>query len=164
MKKTALFAALIAMLFSLVACGSTDELVGDAANAAWVTASNETLKNVSVTGFEYKGTAVPSWKYQAWAAASAPVVKEILNNMPDGYVLQVTGHADSRGPEEATGSKPGNMAISTDRAQAVYDALKNNGIESDKLTYKGVGSSMPLEGVASDSAAQRRVSFMVVPE
>lgn len=162
MKKTALFAALIAMT-ALTACGSTTTTASSPSSSAWVAATNKALQNASVTGFEYKATTIPSWKYDAWSKVSAPVVKEAITNLPEGYVLQVTGHADSRGPEEATGSKPGNMKISTDRAKNVHASLKNNGIDSPKMTHKGVGSSMPLEGVASDDAAQRRVSFMVVP-
>lgn len=160
MKKTALLGAILALMFT-VACTSTQTPnVGDGA----VAGLNKQLEKASVSGFDYKSTTIPSWKYDAWAKVSAPVVQSVLTQVPDGYVLQVTGHTDSRGPETAVGDKPGNIKISTDRALAVHTSLRKNGITSDKLTYKGVGSSQPLAGVATDHASQRRVSFLVVPK
>jgi outer membrane protein OmpA-like peptidoglycan-associated protein len=99
-----------------------------------------------------------------WAKAAAPVVKEVINNLPEGYVLQVTGHSDGRGPEDPVGAKPGNIKISTDRAKAVYDSLGRQGITSPKMTYKGIGSSEPISGIDPDDAQQRRVTFKVVPK
>lgn len=159
MKKTALLGSIFALMF-LVACGTTQPSVG---NDAVVSGLNKQLAKASVGGFDYKSTTIPSWKYDAWAKVSAPVIQNVLTQVPDGYVLQVTGHTDSTGPETAVGDKPGNIKISTDRAFAVHSSLKKNGITSSKLTYKGVGSSQPLPGVATDDASQRRVSFVVVP-
>ncbi len=161
MKKTALLAALFAMFF-MVACETAQDTASVAASDAWLTSANTALSNVSVTGFAYKQTSLPKWKFEAWAKLSAPVVKEILAGIQEGYVLQVTGHADARGPETAEGSKPGNIKISTDRAENVFKSLKASGIDAANMTFKGVGSSMPLDGVDPKDGAQRRVSFIVV--
>jgi outer membrane protein OmpA-like peptidoglycan-associated protein len=99
-----------------------------------------------------------------WATAAAPVVKGVIDKLPEGYVLQVTGHTDARGPEGPVGAKPGNIKISTDRAKAVFDALKAKGVTSPKMTYKGVGSSELIPGVDPKDAQQRRVTFKVVPQ
>jgi hypothetical protein len=170
MKKIIILASSLSMLF-LMACGSTESAVKEtpmpvvkADNSIWVTASNKQLEKIPVTGFEYKDAAMPSWKYDAWAKTAAPAVKKIIQEMPEGHVFQVTGHTDARGPEEPRGNKPGNIKISTERAKTVYDALRKNGITSEKMTYKGVGSSQLLPGEDPRSPRQRRVTFLVIPE
>ena len=150
----------------MVACSSTPDVqqpAGDP-NVALVNAQNKQLERLPVTGFAYKSSVVPKQDWDKWAEAAAPVVKEVINKLPEGYVLQVTGHTDGSGPEEAVGNKPGNIKISTDRAKAVYNALKAKGIDSPKMTYKGVGSSELLPGVDPRDGANRRVTFKVVPK
>ena len=158
MKKIALICATLTTVF-LIACGTTPDV-----SVSPVAALNKQLERATLEGFDYKSSEVPSWKYDAWAKVSAPVVQQTLTQVPDGYVLQVTGHTDSSGPEQPVGAKPGNIKISTDRANAVHTSLRNNGITSDKLTYKGVGSSQPLADTPGTDPKQRRVSFVVVPK
>lgn len=165
MKKMSLVFAVI-MVMVMVACSSTPEVqqpAGDP-NIALVNAQNQQLEKIPVTGFAYKSAVVPKQDWDKWATMAAPVVKEVLNKLPEGYVLQVTGHTDGSGPEEPVGNKPGNIKISTERAKAVYNALKAKGIDSPKMTYKGVGSSELLPGVDPRDAANRRVTFKVVPK
>lgn len=131
---------------------------------AWVKASNKQLEKVPVEGFEYKSSKVPAQNWDKWAVTAAPVVSGIISKMPDGYVLQIVGHTDGRGPEEPVGDKPGNIKISTDRAKSVYNSLAKKGITSPKLTYKGAGSAEPLQGVDPRDASQRRVTFVVAPK
>jgi flagellar motor protein MotB len=130
----------------------------------FVATSNESLAKIPVKGFGYKQSAVPAQEWDQWAETAAPVVKGILDKLPKGYSLQVTGHADARGPEDPMGKKPGNIKISTDRAKAVYDSLKSKGIDSPNLTYKGVGSSEITPDCDPREACQRRVTFKVVPQ
>ena len=131
---------------------------------AWVTKSNDQLSKYPVGGFSYKSSKVSTSRWDRWAKDAAPIVKEILNKLPKDYVLQVTGHTDSSGPEEPVGDKPGNIKISSDRAKTVYNALKRAGIESPNLTFKGIGSAEPIPGISSRSGKQRRVTFKVVPK
>ncbi len=165
MRKTTIILLAVSVAF-MFACGTEQVKKQDVSdpNVAIVSTSNEQLAKIPVTGFDYKSSKVPAQKWDLWAKASAPVVKGIIDKLPEGYVLQVTGHADARGPEEPTGNKPGNIKISTDRAAAVYNALKRQGISSPKMTYKGVGSSELLEGVDPKDPKQRRVSFKVLPK
>ncbi len=159
---TLIAAAIIAM--SACAKDQIKEPVNVGANNAFVTASNKQLAKYPVTGFAYKSTSVPDRQWKTWARVAAPVVKDILGKMPDGYILEVRGHADASGPENQEGDKPGNMNISRDRAKAVIKSLESAGIESRKITYKGVGSAEPLAGYSPRSGQQRRVSFFIVPQ
>lgn len=158
--------SILFLMIPLLACGSAPEAKKDFGDAKMglVKVQNDSLAKIPVEGFDYRSSKVPAQKWDKWAAAAAPVVKGIINNLPDGYVLQVTGHADGRGPEDAAGGKPGNIKISTQRAKAVYDALKGKGITSPKMTYKGVGSADPVSGLDPNDPKQRRVTFKVVPK
>ena len=49
--------------------------------------------------------------------------------------IEIQGHADG-----GTGSKFVNQKISENRAQAVYDYLKNKGFETENINWKGYGS------------------------
>ncbi len=165
MKKVLIAITLIISAIFIVSCSKQvkePDKVG--ANSALVSSSNEQLAKYPVTGFGYKSSKVPPQSWNNWAKVAAPVVKGIIAQLPDDYVLEVRGHTDGRGPESAEGNKPGNMKISNDRAKAVYDSLGRAGISSPKLTYRGVGSSEPLAGADPKSAEQRRVTFQVVPK
>jgi len=167
MKKFELF-LIVLLSMTLITCGGApkkvDTPVVSSGSGMWVKQSNKQLAKIPVEGFGYKKSEVPAQKWDRWAKLSAPVVKKILDNLPAGYVLQVTGHTDARGPEEPEGAKPGNIKLSNDRAQEVHAALRRQGISSKKMTYKGVGSSESREGISARSAKQRRVTFVVVPE
>ncbi len=166
MKKVLTAITIIIATIFIVSCAKEQvkepEKVGVDSNL--VSVSNEQLAKYPVTGFGYKSSKVPAQEWDKWAKVAAPVVKGILDKLPDGYALEIRGHADGRGPESAEGNKPGNTKISTDRAKAVYDSLGKAGITSSKLTYRGVGSSETLSGADPNSADQRRVTFQVVPK
>lgn len=159
---------LTAIVSILLACESAPKKVETTpqtdTSSLFVSSSNEQLANIPVGGFGYKSSKVPPQKWDKWAKAAAPIVKGIIDKLPEGYVLQVTGHTDSSGPEEPVGNKPGNIKISTDRALTVHSSLKKQGITSPNMTYKGVGSSEPIEGVDTRDPNQRRVTFKVVPK
>lgn len=73
-----------------------------------------------------------------------------------GSIIAITGHTDSSGPE------PGNLALSESRALAVEDALVSRGIPNDGLRARGVGSSVPVEGLLPADPANRRIEFSVI--
>lgn len=166
MKKLAL-CLMSASIALVIACQSAEvktPSAGTGSSSVFVNQANEQLAKIPVSGFGYKSSAVPAQSWDKWAVAAAPVIKGILDKMPEGYVLQVAGHTDGRGPEQPEGAKPGNLKISSDRAKSVYDSLKRKGVTSPKLTYKGVGSSEPLDGVDPNDDSQRRVTFSVIPQ
>jgi outer membrane protein OmpA-like peptidoglycan-associated protein len=166
MKKFIGLVSCIAVLALVLSCAQEQvkEQPKVATDNTFVPVSNSQLSKFPVTGFAYKSSKLPAQEWDRWAVAAAPVVKGIVNKIPDGYALEVRGHADSRGPEGPEGDKPGNLKISTDRAKAVYDSLAKAGIKSNKITYRGVGSSEPTPNADQASAKQRRVTFVIVPK
>lgn len=64
--------------------------------------------------------------------------------------VELAGHTDN------VGSESYNLKLSTDRANAVRQALIDNGIDEMRLTAQGYGSSMPL--VPNDSEENRAIN------
>ena len=95
-----------------------------------------------------------------------PIAKEKLNDVAkalqdQGYKeIVVEGHTDSRGSETT------NQELSLNRAQSVRTHLVSQGIESDKITAKGMGESHPVapNDTPEGRANNRRVELIVVPE
>ncbi|OHD69727.1 MAG: hypothetical protein A2W19_13460 [Spirochaetes bacterium RBG_16_49_21] len=164
MKKTTVFTMLmLASSLLLFSCATEVEKTPAVTTEAFsLPASNGQLARYPVSGFDYKSSEIPDQPWERWAKTAQPIVKGIIDKIPDGYVLEVRGHTDARGPEYPEGDKPGNNKISTDRAKAVYDALDKAGAKSSKMTYKGVGSTQPIPGVDTKSGQQRRVTFAIV--
>mgnify|MGYP001048891518 CR=1 FL=1 len=73
-----------------------------------------------------------------------------------GAIILITGHTDNSGPE------PGNIALSSERANAVRAALVEHGIPADGLRTRGVGSRRPVEGLEPTDPANRRIEFSVI--
>lgn len=73
-----------------------------------------------------------------------------------GSIIAITGHTDS------SGSEPGNIALSRERARAVEEALVSRGIPSDGLRTQGLGSRSPVEGLDPADPANRRIEFSVI--
>ena len=74
-------------------------------------------------------------------------------------VLNIVGHTDSDGSDEA------NMKLSGDRAAAVKDALVNiYGINAARLSTEGKGESQPVadNGSPEGKAQNRRVEFIKI--
>jgi len=71
--------------------------------------------------------------------------------------LSVVGHTDSRGAADA------NQALSLARAQAVGDALVQLGIDSSRVSAKGVGESNPIaeNETPEGRAKNRRIAITV---
>ncbi len=165
MKKITLF-LVIAFIGFTVACSSSQQGTSSSSSGLdsnpVVKASNKQLAKYPIGGFAYKSSDLNTKRWDWWAKAALPIVNDIVAKMPSGYILQVTGHADSRGPERAQGDKKGNLRLSEERAKTVYDSLKRNGVSTSKITYKGVGSSEPIPGISTASARNRRVTFKIV--
>ena len=164
MKKTAVLAAFILITSPvLFSCATEVAKAPEVTKGTFsLSASNSQLARYPMSGFAYKKWDMPTQQWDWWAKNAEPIVRGIINKMPDGYVLEVRGHADSRGPENPEGSKPGNIYISTERAKTVYDALERAGVKSSKMTVRGVGSSEPIPGIDPKSGPQRRVTFSIV--
>jgi outer membrane protein OmpA-like peptidoglycan-associated protein len=83
--------------------------------------------------------------------------------------IEIGGHTDSRGNAQD------NLTLSNNRAKAVYEFLISKGVSSDRLTYKGYGSSSPIitdtainalsSAVEKEKAHQknRRTTYIIRP-
>jgi outer membrane protein OmpA-like peptidoglycan-associated protein len=120
---------------------------------AIVEAQNEKLAKVPVTdlpAFE-AGKKIDKYGKDSLEAAKAAVAE-----MPEGHVLQITGHHNQH-PDKA--KRKGN-GLSQQRAKQVYDYFVKNGVAKEKLTYRGVGSAEYDKNLSREK--NRRVTFRIV--
>lgn len=108
-----------------------------------------TIRNIQ---FEFNSAALTKD-----SKAGIEKIAELLQSHPE-FNAELAGHTDNVGNESY------NLKLSTDRANAVRDALINIGVKSDRLTAKGYGSSQPL--VPNDSeenrAKNRRTELIIM--
>jgi outer membrane protein OmpA-like peptidoglycan-associated protein len=85
-------------------------------------------------------------------------VADVLLRNRDLGKVEVQGHTDNSGTEEV------NRELSERRAQAVRDWLLKAGVESERLTAVGYGSSRPLAPniTAANRARNRRVELVIL--
>jgi OOP family OmpA-OmpF porin len=90
--------------------------------------------------------------------ASGELIDEVARALRPclGGIIAITGHTDASGPE------PGNIALSSERAESVRQALIRRGIPADGLRARGVGSAAPVEGLDPNDEANRRIEFSVI--
>ncbi len=116
---------------------------------------NTRLAKVSVVGlpaFQKTG----GKKLDEAAEKSLEESKSVLADMPEGYVLQISGHHNQH-PDK---SKRTGNGLSVQRAKYVYDYFVKNGVAKEKLAYRGAGSSENDKNLSRDE--NRRVTFKVV--
>ena len=107
---------------------------------------------------------VTDLQFEVGAAAIQPAyhdnlqrIVKILKQNPD-IAAEIQGHTDSQGAESM------NRDLSERRAMAVRDFLVENGIDPDRLTYKGYGESKPVASndTPEGRAKNRRVEIKPV--
>ncbi|MCG9873923.1 MAG: OmpA family protein [Leptospiraceae bacterium] len=113
-------------------------------------------------GFSYKKADVIKEDFNLWAKENVNFIKEALDKLPADYKLVARGHADASGPEEAEGSKKGNVYYSTIRAEAVKEALVKQGLPAERITTQALGSTEPVQGFDDTDEINRRVTFQVM--
>jgi outer membrane protein OmpA-like peptidoglycan-associated protein len=86
-------------------------------------------------------------------------VAEALKAQDSDKRMIVEGHTDSQGSDRI------NQPLSLNRAGAVRDYLVAHGVESDKISAVGMGSSRPLVNNknAENRANNRRVEIIIQP-
>ena len=84
-------------------------------------------------------------------------IARILNAYPSARV-QIAGYTDNTGNEATT------LALSRGRAEAVMDALRQNGAPAANMTAQGFGSQNPIADNATEAgrARNRRVTLSVI--
>ena len=80
----------------------------------------------------------------------------VLQKYPDTDI-QVIGHTDSKGTDEY------NQSLSERRANSVSAYLRNQGVNSARLSTKGMGESDPVASNDADEgrSLNRRVEFVI---
>lgn len=81
---------------------------------------------------------------------------ELLQENPSLRVA-ISGHTDNIGKPED------NLLLSTNRARAIVNYLVEKGIQTNRLTYKGYGASMPIADNQTEEgrAKNRRTTFTI---
>ncbi len=71
--------------------------------------------------------------------------------------VEISGHTDDQGSDDY------NQELSENRAHAVYEFLIKNGIDKERLSYKGYGESAPIEDNtnAEGRASNRRTEMKI---
>jgi outer membrane protein OmpA-like peptidoglycan-associated protein len=91
---------------------------------------------------------------------SMVVIDEFYQFLLDNPNLKISiqGHTDN------IGSEADNLSLSENRAHAVYHHLIQQGINMDRLAYKGFGESRPVESNDTEDgrARNRRTEFVII--
>ncbi|MGC4027178.1 MAG: OmpA family protein [Mesorhizobium sp.] len=141
----------------MIACGSTQTKdSGSLGDGVVVNAANEQLAKIPVVGFPPFGTQMPITQFDKYGENAATVAKTVVSSMPEGYLLQVVGHAN----QHASKSEAYTKSLSTQRAKYVYNYFAAKGIEKKKMTYTGVGNAEPDANLSHSD--NRRVTFKLI--
>lgn len=114
-------------------------------------------------GWAYKDVSIDSNDFNQWFSQNKLEFLKLIDAIDVGFVLEVVGHTDESGPQEAepaTGKK-GNLWYSQQRANRVCESLVKAGISKDKLRCIGVGESELIPGLNPLDQKHRRVTFRV---
>ncbi|GLR15586.1 hypothetical protein GCM10007940_02010 [Portibacter lacus] len=82
------------------------------------------------------------WEIRSDARQPLNDLVQILKRNP--IIIELGSHTDSRGTDEY------NMTLSDKRAQAAVDYIIGKGIKASRITAKGYGEAMPLNGCSND--------------
>lgn len=98
-----------------------------------------------------KEEVVPGSAGMKWKA-----LKESAPKVPEGYVLEITGHTDT------VGGKAVNKSVSLNRARFAQQQLKKQGVDIKKTTVRGAGFSELKNAADGKADENRRVTLKVV--
>ncbi|MCB1199327.1 MAG: OmpA family protein [Leptospiraceae bacterium] len=139
---------------------------------------NRTLDAVGAneaTGFAFGATTISASKLKEWDSKSlknpltgkvevvpgseeikSKAIKEAASKVPEGYVLEITGHTDIVG-----GAGP-NKAFSVSRARGFQSQLKKMGVDISKTRVAGAGLTQLKNAADGKADENRRVTLKVV--
>jgi len=134
------------------------QVKADAGGDIAVNAINDQVGGFYITGFRGGSSKIDRNKDLEYMKKIVKLVKPIIDKVPDGYVMEITGHCADY--ESAAEQK----RVSEERAKTIYNELKKAGASAKKMTYRGAGTDEPLKGVDGKDPRQRRVSFKAIKQ
>ena len=98
-----------------------------------------------------------SYKLKSQSDPELEIIKLFLQDNP-GVVVEIGGHTDS------VGTAAYNMTLSGNRAEAVYNALIEKGVQESQLNWKGYGFSVPVapNKTPEGRALNRRTEIKII--
>lgn len=100
-----------------------------------------------------------------------PILKKILELLEENpnLKIEIQGHVccASKPNEDGLDDETGDFKLSWNRAQYVRDYLVQNGIDADRITYRGFAMTRPLvypEKTIQDQIKNRRVEILITSE
>lgn len=117
---------------------------------------NARLAEMSLSDYDPYSVQVKKTQLDELIGRIKPVLKEALGQAPEGYVLEVKGHANPNKSHDENYW----LNLSRNRARGVYNHLVKQEVPADKMSVKGVGSSEPA--VEGWSPKNRRVTFKII--
>lgn len=141
----------------MIACGSAPAKESrSSGDGIVIEAANAQLAKVPVVGFPPFATKMPITQFDKYGENAATVAKTVIASMPEGYLLQIVGHANQHPSKSAAYTK----SLSTQRAKYVYNYFAAKGIDKNKMTYAGAGNSEPDPNLSHSE--NRRVTFKLI--
>ncbi|MFZ4071786.1 MAG: OmpA family protein [Caulobacterales bacterium] len=101
--------------------------------------------------------------FDSGSAVISQSSRELLVNLArlarrcDAFTIEVVGHTDDQGDRDM------NMQLSRDRAQAVINTLRTEGVAPERMSARGEGPNYPraTNRTAAGRAMNRRIEFLV---
>lgn len=119
---------------------------------------------VEIQGFAYKSSDISRPPVRKSLRTAVRTLRPLVARIPQDHKILVIGHADATGPEEPEGDKPGNIALSRQRAEAVRDAIaKQLNLNPERFEIVAKGSSEPKNRKNPKAASNRRVVVQYQP-
>lgn len=91
---------------------------------------------------------------------SKPELKKLMDflELNPTIKIEVSGHTDNVGTAQS------NQILSENRAKSVYQYLLGNGVQADRLVYRGYGETQPIAANDNDEnrSKNRRTEFKIV--
>lgn len=128
------------------------------ADTAVIAGTNLSLRNINFYGGQHR-----------FLLSSAKPLMELLEAMESfpNLVIRIEGHiCCQQGTDDGLDIETGNYDLSEARAKAVLDYLVTNGIDRNRLDYKGFGHSAPIyaypEKTEEERTENRRVEIKII--
>jgi len=102
--------------------------------------------------------------YETSSADISDRSKAILDDFANYLLKKTSIRVAIHGHTDNVGSENKNLVLSTDRAYSVKAYLEAKGVSSDRLQFKGFGSSKPIASNATEEGKiqNRRTEFVLL--